>query len=123
MVQLGKRQGLQVAVLELLQVGTAQGTAQGLQDWRGTAPELPAQVDIVLVCQDQGGSRQVLKEVPGIALVLQDQSETGTAPEPLGQMIHQHSHPERKAGWVLLGLNQAILGLKEVEGCWQGQKG
>lgn len=111
MVQLGKEQGLQVAVLELLQVGIAQGTAQGLQDWRGTALELLVQVDIVPGSQDQGGTHRVLKEVLGIALVLQDQSETGTALEPLGQMILQGSHPEQRAGWELLGLNQAILGL------------
>lgn len=123
MVQLGKEQALQVAVLELLRVGTAQGTAQGLRDWRGTAQELLVRVDIVLVFQDQGGTRQVLKEVLGIAQVLQDQSETGTGLEHLGQMIHQQSHWEQKAGWVLLGLNQAILGLSEVVGCLQGQKG
>lgn len=127
MVQLGKEQGLQVAVLELLQVGTAQGTArgtaQGLQGWRGTGLELLVQVDIVQVFQDQGGTHQVLKEVPGIALALQDQRERGTAPAPLGQMIRQRSHPERRAGWELLGLTQAILGLWEAEGCQQGQTG
>lgn len=111
MVQLGKEQGLRVAVLELPQVGTAQGIAQVLQDRRGTALELPAQVDTVLVSQDQGGTHQVLKEVLGIALVHQDQSETGTALEPLGQMIHQQCQLVQKAGWVLLELNQAILGL------------
>lgn len=108
MVQLGKGLGLQVAVLELLQEGTALGTAQGLQDWTETALELL--VDIVLVSQDQGGICQVLKEVLGIALVLQDQNEMGTALELLGQMIHQ-SHPELKAEWVPLVLNQASLGL------------
>ena len=122
MVRLGRRRGLRVAVQELLQVGNGQGTAQELQDWRGTALELLAQ-DTVLVSQDQGGTRQVLKEVLGIALVLQDQSEMGTALEPLGQMIHQRSHWGRRAGWELPGLSQAILGLQEVEGCRQGQKG
>lgn len=127
MVQLGKKQGLQVAVLELLQVGTAQGTAQetaqGPRGWRGTALELLAQVGIVQESQDQGGTHQVLKEVRGIALVLQDQREMGTALAPLGQMIHQSSHPEQRAGWALLGLNLAILGLQEVGGYWQGQSG
>lgn len=123
MVQLGKEQGLRVAVPELPQVGTAQGIAQVLQDQRGTALELLAQVDTVLVFQDQGGTHQVLMEVLGIGLVHQDQSEMGTALEPLGQMIHQQCQLVQKAGWVLLGLNQAILGLQDVEGCWQGQKG
>lgn len=111
MVQLGKEQGLRVAVLELLQVGTAQGTDQGLQGWRGTALELQVQVDIVQVSLDQGGTHQVLKGVLGIALVLQDRRGTGTALELPGLMIHQRSHPEQRAGWELLGLNQAILDL------------
>lgn len=123
MVQLGKEQALQVAVPELLRVGTAQGTAQGLRDRRGTAQGLLVQVDIVLVSQDQGGTRQVRKEVLGIAQALQDQSETGTGPEHLGQTFHQQSQWEQKAGWVLLALNRAIPGLLEAEGCWQGQKG
>lgn len=108
-VQLGRGLGLQEAVLELLQMDTARETAQGLQDWRGTALELL--VDTVLVSQDQGGSHQGLKVALGIALVLQDQSEMETALEPRGQMIHQQSQPEQRAGWVPLGLSQAILGL------------
>lgn len=121
MVRLGRRRGLQVAVLELLQVGTGQGTAQGLQDWRGTA--LEHLVEIVLESQDQGGNHQVPREVLGTALVLQDQSGRGTAPEPLGQTFHQGSHWERRAGQALLGPNQAIRGLKQAEGWWREQKG
>lgn len=123
MVQLGMVQGLQVAVLELLQVGTAQDTVLGLQGWRGTALELLVQGDIVQVIQDQEGTHQALKEVQDMVLELQDQTEMGTAQEPLDQMILQRSHPEQRAGWELLGLNQAILGLQGVEGCWQGQTG
>lgn len=135
MVQLGKEQGLQVAVLELLQVGTAQGTARGtargtaqgtaqeLQGWRGTARELLVQVDIVQVSLDQVGTHQVPMEVPGIDPVPQDQRKTGTALAPLGQMNRQRSHPEQRAGWELLGPNQAILGLKGVQGCWEGPTG
>lgn len=139
MVQLGKEQGLQVAVLELLQVGTAQGTGQGtaretgqgtgqgtdqgLQGWRETALELLVQVDIVQVSLDHAGTHQALKEVLDIALVLQDQRKMGNAPAPLGQMIRRQSQPERRAGWELLGLSQAILGLKKVEGWRQGQMG
>lgn len=157
-------QGLQVAVLELLQGGTAQGTAQGvargaargtgrgtaqgaarvaargaargtargtaraLLGWRETALELLGRVGIVQmgtvqVSQDQGRSHQVLKEVPGIALVLQGQRDMGTALAPLGQMIHQQSYPGRRAGWGLLGPHQAILDLQTVDGYWQGRLG
>lgn len=122
MVQLGMVRGLQVAVLELLQVGTAQDTALGLQGWRGTALALLVQGDIVQVIQDQEETHQALKEVQDMVLGLQDQTEMGTAQEPLDQMILQ-SRPEQRAGWELLGLNQAILGLRGVEGCWQGQTG
>lgn len=111
MVQLGREQDLLVAVLEHLQVDTAQETARGLQGWRGTAPELLVLVDIVQVSQDQVGTHQGLKEVLGTAPVLQDLRGTGTVPVPQGRMIHRRSHPEQRAGWELLGLNQAILGL------------
>lgn len=105
MVQLGKEQDLQVAVLELLLVDNAQGTAQELQDWMEIDLELLVQVDIVQVSQDQGGSHQVPKEVLGIALVLQDLRGMGTAPVPLGQMIHQGNRAEQRAGWGLQELN------------------
>lgn len=121
MVRSGRRRGLQVAVLELLQAGTAQGTAQGLQDWRGTALEHP--VETVPESQDQGGNRQALRGVLGTGLVLRDQSERGTAPEPPGQTIHQGSHWERRAGRVPLGPNQAIRGWKQAEGWWREQTG
>lgn len=121
-VQLDKGQGLREVALELLQVDTAQENAQELRAHRGTAPELLVRGDIVQVSQDQEGSLQVLTEVLGIVLVLQDRKETGTALVPLGQ-IHHQSHPELRVGWELLGLNQAILGLWEEEGCWLGQLG
>lgn len=118
-VQLDRRLGHQVAVLELLRVdtaqGTAQGTDQGLQDWRGTAPEL--QVDTVLESQDRGGIHQELKEVLGTALVPQDRSKMGTV-ELLAQMIQQ-SHREQRAGWVLPVLSLAILDLQELGGFQQ----
>lgn len=123
MVRLGKKQGLRVAVLELLQMGTAQGTAQELLGWRGTALEPLVQVDIVQGSQGQQETHQVLKEVLDIALVLQDRRGTGTALVPLGQMIPQQNHPERRAGWELQGLNQAIRGSQQVEGCLQGPSG
>lgn len=107
-VQLDRGLGHQVVVLELLRVDTAPGTAQGLQDWRGTAPEL--QVDTVLGSQDRGGIHQELTEVLGTALVPQDQSEMGTVLELLAQMILQ-SHREQRAGWVLPVLSLAILDL------------
>lgn len=123
MVRLGKRQGLRVAVLELLQVGTARGTARGtalaLRDWRGTALEL-LERDTVLVFQDLGGTHhRVLREVLGIAPALQDQRGTGTAPELPDRTIRRGgSRPGPKAGWELLGLSWAILGLwEEVQGC------
>lgn len=111
-VQLDRGLGHQVAVLELLQVDTAQETAQetaqGLQDWRGTA--LGLLVDTALESQAQGEIRQELKEVLGTALVPQDQSEMGAVLELLARMIHQ-SHREQRAGWVLQVLNLAILDL------------
>lgn len=107
-VQLDRGLGHQVVVLELLRVDTAPGTAQGLQDWRGTALEL--QVDTVLGSQDRGGIHQELTEVLGTALVPQDQSEMGTVLELLAQMILQ-SHREQRAGWVLPVLSLAILDL------------
>lgn len=107
-VLLDRGLGHQVAVLELLQVDTAQETAQGLQDWRGTALELL--VDTGLESQDQGEIHQGLKEVLGTALVPQDRSEMGTVLELLVLMIHQ-SHKEQRAGWVLQVLNLAILDL------------
>ena len=114
MVRLGKEQDLQAAVLELLQVGnaqgTAQGTAQGLQGWRGTALELLVQVDIVQASHDQGGTLQVLMGELGTALALQDQTGTGTALELLGLRIPRWSQSELRAGWELRELNQAILG-------------
>lgn len=110
MVRLDKEQGLQVAALELLQVDNALGTGQGLRGWKGTALGLLVQ-DTVQVSQDQGGTHQVLTEVLGIVLVLQDQTETGTDLVLQDLMIHHCSHPEQKAGWELQGLNQAILGL------------
>lgn len=105
MVQLGKEQGLRVAVLALLLVDTAQGTAQELQDWMETDLELLVQVDIVQVSQDQGGTHQVRKEVLGMVLVLQDLRGMGTALVPLGQMIHQDNRAEQRAGWELQELN------------------
>lgn len=107
-VQLDRGLGHQVAVLELLQVDTAQETAQGLQDWRGTDLELL--VDTALESQAQGEIHQELKEVLGTALVPQDQSEMGTVLELLAQMFHQ-SHREQRAGWALQALNLAILDL------------
>lgn len=123
MVQLGKKQGLLVAVLELLQMGTAQGTARELRGWRGTALEPLVQVDIVQESQGQQETHQVLKEVLDIALVLQDRRGMGTALAPLGQMIPQQNHPERRAGWELRGLNQAIRGSQQVEDWLQGPTG
>lgn len=105
MVPLGKEQRLQVSVLELLLVDTAQGTAQELQGRKETDLELLVQVDIVQVSQDQGGTHQVLKEVQGIALVLQDLKGRETALVPLGQMIHRGSRVEQRAGWGLQELN------------------
>lgn len=105
MVPLGKEQRLQVSVLELLLVDTAQGTAQELQGQRETDLELLVQVDIVQVSQDQGGTHQVLKEAQGIALVLQDLKGRETALVPLGQMIHRGSQGEQRAGWGLQELN------------------
>ena len=122
-VRLGKEQGLQVAVLELLQVGTAQGTARELRGRRGTAPELLVQVDIVQVSHDQGGTHQVLKELLGTALVLQDRRGTGTALAPPGLTTLRRIQSERRAGWVLRGPNRAIPGLQQVEDCWPGQTG
>lgn len=84
---------------------TAQGTAQELQGRRETDLELLVQVDIVQVSQDQGGTHQVLKEVQGIALVLQDLKGRETALVPLGQMIHRGSRAEQRAGWGLQELN------------------
>lgn len=107
-VQLDRGLGHQVAVLELLRADTAQGTAQGLQDWRETALEL--RVGTVLGSQDRGGIHQELKEVLGTALVPQDQSEMGTVLELQAQMIHQ-SHREQRAGWVLPALSLATLDL------------
>lgn len=107
-VQLDRGLGHQVAVLELLRADTAQGTAQGLQDWRETALEL--QVGTVLGSQDRGGIHQELKEVLGTALAPQDQSEMGTVLELQAQMIHQ-SHREQRAGWVLPALSLATLDL------------
>ncbi|KAL6105253.1 uncharacterized protein ACO6RY_06822 [Pungitius sinensis] len=109
-------------------LGTAQVAARGLLGWKETALELLGQVGIVQmgivqVSQDQGQSHQVLKEVPGIALVLQGQKDMGTALVPLGQMIHQQSYPGRRAGWELLGLHRAILDLQKVDGYWQEQLG
>lgn len=104
-VQLDRGLGHRVAVPELLRVDTAQGTARGLQDWRGTAPEL--RVDTVLGSQDRGGIHQELTEVLGTALAPQDRSKMGTV-ELLDQMIHQ-SHREQKAGWELPVLSLAIL--------------
>lgn len=86
--QLGREQGLQAAVPELLQVDTARGTVQVPQDWRETDLELLVQVDIVQVFQDQQGTHQVLKEVLDIALVLLDQRGMKTAQVPRGQKIH-----------------------------------
>lgn len=126
-VLLGKERGLQVAVLELPQVGSAQGTArgtaQGLQDWKGTALALLVQVGIVQVSQDQRETHQELQEALGIVLAHQDQRDMDTAPVPRVQIVHQQSQPEQRAGWELLGLNLAILGLQKVEGYWQGQTG
>lgn len=123
MVQLGKEQGLRVAALELLQMDTVQGTAQELRGWRGTALEPLVQVDIVQGSQGQQETHRVLKEVLDIAPVLQDRRGRGTALAPLGQRIRQRSHPERRAGWELRGLNQAIRGSQEAEGCLQGPTG
>lgn len=89
----------------------------------GNALELPGEVGIVQVSRDQGGNHPVLKEALDIVLVLQDQTGMGSALVLLGQMIHQRSYPEQRAGWELRGLKQAILGLWEVDGCWQGQMG
>lgn len=122
MVLLGKGRVLQVAALELLQVGTAQETDPGLQDWRGTALELLVQ-DIVQVSRVQVGTHQGLKEALDIGLVLQDQREMGTALVPPVQMIHQSSQREQRAGWGLLVLTQAILGLRRVGGYGQRQTG
>lgn len=116
MVQLGKKRDLQAAGLELLQVGNGQGTAQELQGWMGNALGLLGQVDIVQVFQDQGGNHHIV-------LVPQDQSGKGSALVLLGQMTHQDTHWEQRAGWELQGLNQAILGLQQVGYCWQGQTG
>lgn len=107
-VQLDRGLGRQVAVLELLRVDTAQGTAQALQDWRGTAPEL--RVGTVPGSQDRGRIHQELKEVLGTALVPQDRTGTGTVLGLRAQMIHQ-SHREQRAGWVLPAQSLAILDL------------
>lgn len=87
-VQLGKEQDLQVAAQEFLQTDTAQGTVQGPPDWRETDPELLAQEDIVQVFQDQQGSHQEQRGVPGNAQALRGRRGTGMAPVLLDQIIH-----------------------------------
>lgn len=109
MVQSGMSQGLRVAVQELLQGGTAQGTDLELQDWKETG--LAPLVGTALESQDQVGTHQVPREGLDIAPVLQDQSETGTDPEPLGQMCHRGSHSEQRAGPALPEPNKAIRDL------------
>lgn len=109
MVQSGTSQGLQVAAQELLQGGTAQGTGLELLDWKGTA-QVPL-VGTALESQDQVGTHQEPREVLDIALVLRDPSETGTDPEPLGQMCHRGSRLGQKAGPALPEPNQATRGL------------
>lgn len=118
MVQLDRGLGHQVAVLELLQVDTAQETGQGLQDWRETALELP--VDTAPESRDQGEIHQELKEVLGTAPVPQDPSETGTVLELLALTTHQ-SHREQRAGWGLRALNLAIPDSQEPMGFQQGR--
>lgn len=108
MVQSGMSQALQVAVQGLLQGGTAQGIDQEPQDWKETGPA--PLVGIAPESQDQVGNHQVPKEVLDIAPVLLDQSETGTDPEPLGQMCRRGSHSGPRAGPALPGPNQAIRG-------------
>lgn len=120
MVQSGMSRGLRVAVLELLQGGTAQGTGPGLRDWKGTA--LAPLVGTALESQDRGGNHQVPREVLGIGPVPRDPSKTGTGPEPLGQMCRLGSHPGRRAGPALLELYRAIRGLWQAPGCRQEQK-
>lgn len=109
MVQLGMSPDPQGAVRALPQEGTAQGIGLGLLDWKETA--LVPLVETDPESQDQAGTHQVPMEVLDIALVLQDPSEMGTGQEPLGQMCHQGSHSERRAGLALLELNQATRGL------------
>lgn len=88
-VHLGKERDLQVAAQEFLQRDTAQGTVQAPPGWRETDPELLEQEDIVQVFQDQQGSHQGQREVPGNAQAPRGRRGTGTAPVLLDQIIHR----------------------------------
>lgn len=107
-VQSGTSQGLQVAVQEPPQGGTAQETGPELQDWKGTG--LAPLVETAQESQDQVGTHQVPREALDTAPVLQDPSGMGTDLEPPGQRCHQGSRSGQRAGPALPEPNRASRG-------------